>query len=224
MFKKSLILISLLIVSACASTKPISADNIKRIHNKTVQASNYEYPGVAVIGGLSTGMLGPLAQPLYYKNGRNLVTENNIPNPNTAIKNGVLAKMGEQLNIMPGQLNTTVSNKISATSYADNASIQDLIKTYPNSDYILDINYKNIGIMYRLSGFWYDLHAFVNARLIETSSGNVLGQHTCLYNSKDSKGESYTYDNLTKNHAQLVKDLFSDSVNKCSSEIMNKLF
>lgn len=170
----SAIAISLLFTAVgCATVQKdeLTTDEASLLKNKSVVVSKYnELPDfiAQTAANVQFGLLG-LASAI--SSGNAMIKNNNIADPALTIANKLADGLKTNQNMTITKSNDYVSAK---------ATDSDLIKTYGNADYILDVKTTAWSSIYFPSD-WnnYRVNYVAEARLIDVKSGQIIIAETC---------------------------------------------
>jgi hypothetical protein len=196
--KKVLILSLLTILSACASNKVLTKENINKLKGASISFEKEDVPPFSVTKAGATALFGPLSIPSQFYTGKKLISENNLPTPANLIAEKALKSLENKYNIK-------------STDSKD-------------ANFKLDFESSGMGLLYRFSAIYYDFQYSTKIKLIDQKQNSTIGEYLCTYHSKKETGDSYKYKEFTKDNAKLLKSMIDNIATKCSKEFIETIF
>ncbi|NHQ84672.1 hypothetical protein HA050_00890 [Iodobacter sp. HSC-16F04] len=205
--KKLASLISLLMMTGCASVEMIKAspEKINAINGKTLTTVNYEKPDFVAFTA-DKAIFGALGAIAMISAGNDLVKTNNIDDPATMLTKELKNKLADRLK----------SKEIKEVINVSDDSTNEIKKKVDAGSLVFDV--KTLGWMFNyFPADWthYRVTYSARARLLDPSDGKVIAQVPCTYVSDDEKTAA-NYDQLTANNASLLKEKLNAAAKACS--------
>ena len=206
-FRSLSLLASALVLGGCVSVdhRTLTADTSGALAGKSVATTRYETPDLAATtaGKAAFGMVGAAGMIAA---GNTIVRENEIPDPAVTI--------GELLT------SRAIANRgmtrVAADTVAAKDKPADLLATYPQADYLLDVKTFYWGFAYYPTD-WSHYRVIYNARmrLIERATGTVVAETLCRTTQGDEANPP-TRDQLLADEATLLKSYLDKSATQCA--------
>ncbi len=215
MLKKTLIIVSLIMVSACATKHvPISQQTGATLSGKVLQNSKYEKPDFSAMtaGSAAFGLIGAAAM---ISTGNDIIEKNLVEDPAINISEKIGLALSDRFGISISQLKPE-------TCASDD--INTVINTYEQADLILDIKTIGWGFLYYPT-HWksYHLNYGSHLRLIDTQSKKVIAEESCRYFPEYSE-DAPSYNDLVDNNAAGLKHELSKAGDYCVEFFKEKAF
>lgn len=221
--RNRLIIISLILIglmfSACApKTITLNSQLKNNFENKTITFTNREGPlepnvmthtRAIDLSGM-VGLLGSLTIALF-DNDKNYKV-NKVPS--LYINNKLIQELTTKYNMKHIKNNTMTHT----------TSVDELIRQYPNSDYILD-NTTTYWMIIYYPTHWttYTVNLFNVMKLIDTKNAKIVAQKICQYQPK-YKDNMPSYDEMFANNGALIKKETQKALDYCIEDFKSLLF
>ncbi|MBS0470992.1 MAG: hypothetical protein JSR60_07970 [Proteobacteria bacterium] len=218
MVRKILLLACAVMLSGCVSTKVVGTgqDAVDALHGAPLTTVTYTKPDFVASTWGRAGLIGGITGALVMiSEGNQLVKDDDIPDPADAIVTQLgpefAAKFGG-----PTQPAVTLRKR-------DNDGQKDLAALAQNHGVVFDVQSTAWSFIYfPFDWTHYRVVYSVRARLIDASTGTVIGQVPCTYQSDDKNPPDY--DQLTGNHGELLKSLLAKGTEACIQIIRSNMF
>lgn len=210
------IIISMLVLSACASTQnlAVSPDTLGTMQGKSVTVIQPESPGfVAMTSG--KGMFAVAGVGAAVAAGNKMVSENGIVDPAMTISRTLAAGLANDYGLK------VVGESVLATS----DSVDALVSLADGSDYALEV--ATSGWSYIYDGFNFgDYYVGYSSklRLIDVNTAKVISTGFCAYDAKKAGKAPVSHDMLLAENAAYIKQEFVDAADQCVRDFAVELF
>ncbi|WP_156455098.1 hypothetical protein [Janthinobacterium sp. B9-8] len=213
--KKLAVLISLLMMTGCASVEMIKAspEKISSINGKTLTTVNYEKPDF-IASTPEKAMFGVLGVIAMVSAGNDLVKNNNIDDPAVMLTKELKNKLADRLK----------SKEIKEVINLSDDSTNEIKKTVEAGSLVFDV--KTLGWTFNyFPTNWthYRVIYSARARLLDPVDGKIIAQVPCTYVSDDEKTAA-SYDQLTANNASLLKEKLTAAAKACGTIFEQNIF
>jgi hypothetical protein len=200
-------------LSACTTINhvPLSPEASVQLKGKSVTTTRYVTPDFAAFtaGKAAFALLGAAAM---IAEGNEIVKANDIEDPALKITQGLVEKLTASRSMI------VVSNQ---DKVATTDEIPELLSTYSNANYVLDVKTFNWMFNYYPADWsHYKVSYSARLRLIDSSTKNVVAETACQSVQGDDKNPP-TKDQLLENKATLLKEYLNKAAAGCV-EVLSK--
>jgi hypothetical protein len=212
--KKNLLLIGVLALCGCVNMETVKAppDALSSLQGSSLTTVTYVKPSFTALtyGDAMFGAIGGIAA---VSNGDRIIRDNQVSDPAETIA----AKLSP---IFAARLKTATSNTLSGQMSDAAASLSTAAGS---KGVIFDVE-TTVWMFGYFPFDWTHYHVTYNARarLIDASSGKVIGQVPCKVDTGEDK-QPPTYDQLLDNKANLLKTKLASAADTCASLIENAM-
>lgn len=216
MLRSVAIVIGLVLLSGCASTKvvPLQEKDLASLQGGTVTTSTREKPG---FGAMTAGkaMFGAIGAVAMIAKGNEIVKENDVEDPAAYIAQE-LAKGFADANEM-----TVVSTE---GVIASGTKPAELAKAYPDADVLLDVQTVNWSFGYFPTD-WNSYRVMYSAkvRVIDTKRRKLLAEGFCS-RVPEHADNAPSHDQLLADRAAVLKQELAAAADHCISTFRNEVF
>lgn len=210
------ILVSILLLSACASTQNIavSPDALTAMQGKTVTVIPSESPGfVAMTSG--KGMFAVAGVGAAVAEGNKMVRESGIEDPALTISRALAAGLANDYGLqLAGESDVATSD-----------GIDTLVALAVGSDYALEV--ATNGWSYIYDGFNFgDYYVGYSSklRLVDVNSAQVVSSGVCAYDAKKAGKSPVSHEKLLADNAAYIKQELADAASLCIQDFAAELF
>jgi hypothetical protein len=202
-----LLVIALSILPGCTSVQytPLSNDSSNQLQGKKLTTTKYPIPDFAAVTAGKTlfGVIGGVAM---ISTGNSIIKQNGVEDPAYQIGQRLAEKLAAERNM---SLNSEGS------AFAKNDSVDALVSTYPNSNYLLDVKTLNWMFGYYPTNWArYRIIYAARLRLIDASSNQVIAESICKSRPVDDNNPP-SEDELLDNHAAGLKAYLKKTEDAC---------
>ncbi len=210
-----MVLISVIIfLSGCVSTKnlQISQQDLKLLNPNNIALTSREKPDFSAMTAGKV-MFALVSVATMGTAGNDIVEENEIEDPANYIRTSLANALKEKYGF-----------KISEPKKVTSSKSSKIVKAFPESDLILDVETINWSFVYFPTD-WdnYRVIYSVKLRLIETKTKNIVAEGFCSRVPEEDDTAS-SYDELLANKAERLKQELTIAADKCIGEFKTNIF
>lgn len=212
---KLVVLISVIIfLSGCVSTKnlQISQQDLKLLNPNNIALTSREKPDFSAMTAGKV-MFALVSVATMGTAGNDIVEENEIEDPANYIRTSLANALKEKYGF-----------KISEPKKVTSSKSSKIVKAFPESDLILDVETINWSFVYFPTD-WdnYRVIYSVKLRLIETKTKNIVAEGFCS-RVPEEDDTAPSYDELLANKAERLKQELTIAADKCIGEFKTNIF
>ncbi len=210
-----MVLISVIIfLSGCVSTKnlQISQQDLKLLNPNNIALTSREKPDFSAMTAGKV-MFALVSVATMGTAGNDIVEENEIEDPANYIRTSLANALKEKYGF-----------KISEPKKVTSSKSSKIVKAFPESDLILDVETINWSFVYFPTD-WdnYRVIYSVKLRLIETKTKNIVAEGFCS-RVPEEDDTAPSYDELLANKAERLKQELTIAADKCIGEFKTNIF
>lgn len=198
----------------CVSTQTVPLDHSRATLSKpaTLVITNRESPSFVAntAGKVQFGLFGAIAAT---KSGNNIIQQHNVKDPSEKIS----TELSQELNAKYGV------TLLKSTDVVSSANTKEISASYPNADWILDIQTTTWNFWYFPSNWaLYKVLYAAKARLIDGRDKKLIAESFCARIPKD-KTNAPTKDILLANNAARLKKELAIAADYCINEFKSNM-
>ena len=216
MIKKTLIIVSMIMVSGCAADKhvTISQQTAATLSGKVLQKSKYEKPDFSAMT-FKKASFGLIGAGSMIAAGNDIIEKNLVEDPAIYMSEEIGLALSDKYGLSNSQVNPE-------SCPSDN--LNTVINTYKQADLILDIKTIGWGFLYYPT-HWksYHLNYGARLRLIDTQNKKVIAEESCKYFPEYSE-DAPSYNDLVDNNAAGLKNELHKAADYCIEIFKEKAF
>jgi hypothetical protein len=204
---RGLALISVLVVSACVSTRliPVDRDKLARLHGATIAVTTRPKPSFTAMtaGKAAFGMIGAFAM---ISAGNAIVREDDIQDPAVQIREDLSAGLVRDYGLV----------REGSSVKTDTGEVTALARQYRAADLVLDVQTINWSFGYFPTN-WHRYRVMYGAklRLIDTKRAALVAEGYCAWNSETGPAAAPTGAQLLAGHGLLLKAKLAAAAEHC---------
>ena len=216
MMKAAILVISCLMLCACASTQnlAVSPDVLQAMQGKSLVLIQRESPDfVAMTSG--KGMFAVAGVGAAVSAGNEMVRENDIVDPAM----GISRRLARSLTSDYG------ATLLGETAAAESDSVAALAEMAGSGDYALDVVTNGWSYMYDGFNFSdYFVGYSSKLRLIDVRTAQVVASGFCAYDAKKAGKSAVSHETLLADGAAYIKQELADAASGCATEFAVNVF
>jgi hypothetical protein len=219
-------IISLLILAAAfsgcayAPTTQLQPGQRDTLKGSTFSVASHPKVNAVIQTGGKTAMFGAFAQPYFASEGARVMREDNIIDPAIAMSAAFEKDLQSTLGMQKVDGPRPYTGPGSDTFVK--VSAQDLLKFYPQGDYVLDVDTAQWWLMYNMIDGYHVIYQSYS-RLLDRKTGQPVASHACTFDSNKLQSDQPSYDEMLADHSALLKSFLGKAADKCTSEFLDIL-
>ncbi len=204
------------LLGGCAHMDVIqtTSSQLKGLEQQPLTVINYDKKQDFVAVTPTKAMFGAIGAVAMVHSGNQIIEENAVPDPALDIVRQLAPLYVERLKTAQARI---------AKAWKGSDDIPELVQSVKSKGAILDVKTMGWNIGYFPTNWThYRITYVARARLIDATSGTLIGQAPCTYVS-DDESTAPTYDELMADQAALLKSKLATAATSCSSVISEAL-